>query len=1170
MPVTPAPPAAVRLDALTAQQRTHGFRVDALYLDDDDAPLGARFAHEATGFVLDYLRIESAPQGFIWVNTFPTSDKGEPHTQEHLLLGKGERGRRFGGVQTMSLASSSAFTMQWRTCYHLHTVAGHEVFWPVLENQLETLLLPDYSDEEIRREVRNFGVDQAADGTLHLAEKGTVYNEMVATYERPQSQLWRVLHQLVYGQGHPLALVAGGYPDDLRALTPADIRTFHREHYYLGNMGMVGAYPAAVQLAEVLTRTADMLERLATRPDSAAMSEAELPPARPAPDGALRIVDYPHTDAARASPIALAWPATRDLPLEERTLLELFLDAFAGDESTNLYKRLVDRTTRRLDVDATAVWSYVSNDRGQAAFIGLEGVAARSLNEQGLTAVRGEVLDELRQVAQLPAGDAQLVALNRRVQSRLTDLRRRLAKFLSSPPGFGIRGTGSSWMEHLHDLERTPGFRKSLTLRDELRRLEALVAGADNPWSERLARWGLFAAPHAVATRPSPEERRTLDAARAARLATELARLDSAYGSNDQAATLARFRAEYDTASAELDAASRGALPPFIDRPPLTLDDGLSHQVTRTGESAPLVVSRIDSMQSSSAGLAFRLDAVPAEHLVYLAILPSLLTESGLFVDGKAMPSEEVKETLRREILDLSSWYGTNFRTGRAELVLEGSGNDLAEAQRALGWMAKVIAHPDFRPENQARLRDLVDQRLTGLRSVMMRAEETWVEGPPAIYRRQRWPLLARTSSFLTRLHDAHRLRWMLSDPRDPALTAAVTSFLRELAGAARRLSRAQLEALSRALAGGAEPLPPELAPHLASAAALPEAARTLLAQAGKDLGASLADLPDAALAEDWSYLCKQMATDLERGLATVLRELDAVRRLIFHAGNARAWLVGSPASTAALHPALDRLMAGLAAGTPPRAEHAGDAFVLARLHARRPQAGTPRFVGLVNASTSSGVFVHSAAAPTYFDHGDDALLDHLAGNLYSGQGAHGLFMKTWAAGLAYGNGVRTSAEQGRIRYYADRCPELPQTMRFVVEELQKARPAPELVDYAVAQSFSSRLATAYEHRARSMADDLADGVGPDVVRAFRTRLLALRQRGGLSDALFERLPRVVGSVLPGYGPRAAAALEPVYFVIGPEAQLEAWERYLQGVEGPGARVERLYPRDFWAPADVR
>ena len=43
---------------------------------------------------------------------------------------------------------------------------------------MDALLYPDYSDEEIRREVRNFGVDEdPQDGSLRLEEKGTVYNE---------------------------------------------------------------------------------------------------------------------------------------------------------------------------------------------------------------------------------------------------------------------------------------------------------------------------------------------------------------------------------------------------------------------------------------------------------------------------------------------------------------------------------------------------------------------------------------------------------------------------------------------------------------------------------------------------------------------------------------------------------------------------------------------------------------------------------------------------------------------------------------------------------------------------------------------------------------------------------------------------------------------------------
>ncbi|HET9986917.1 MAG TPA: hypothetical protein VFQ65_00315, partial [Kofleriaceae bacterium] len=250
-PPPPAPPVATptEVPAELAQLRdgahVHGYTVAAVYLDDADQPVGAKLVHDKTGFQLDYLRIESAPQGYIWVNSYPTSDQGEPHTQEHLLLGKGNRGRRLGSSEAMSLATSSAFTEQWHTAYHFHTVAGPDVYWSVFENELDALLDPDYTDEEIRREVRNFGVDKAADGTLHLEEKGTVYNEMVRAYEDPEAILYRTLHQLAYGPKHPLALESGGFPAAIRTMTPKDIRTFHDDHYTLANMGVIGAFPSA-------------------------------------------------------------------------------------------------------------------------------------------------------------------------------------------------------------------------------------------------------------------------------------------------------------------------------------------------------------------------------------------------------------------------------------------------------------------------------------------------------------------------------------------------------------------------------------------------------------------------------------------------------------------------------------------------------------------------------------------------------------------------------------------------------------------------------------------------------------------------------------------------------------------------------------------------------------
>ena len=109
------PARGTTLEALTENQSVNGFRAEALYLNDSDKPFGARLRHARTGFTLDYLELESVPQAFMWVNSFPTSDRGEPHTQEHLLLGKGNVGRAHSSLEDMSLAGSSAFTMQWRT-----------------------------------------------------------------------------------------------------------------------------------------------------------------------------------------------------------------------------------------------------------------------------------------------------------------------------------------------------------------------------------------------------------------------------------------------------------------------------------------------------------------------------------------------------------------------------------------------------------------------------------------------------------------------------------------------------------------------------------------------------------------------------------------------------------------------------------------------------------------------------------------------------------------------------------------------------------------------------------------------------------------------------------------------------------------------------------------------
>jgi Zn-dependent M16 (insulinase) family peptidase len=1156
------------LDALTEGGKVRGFTAQAVYLDDADKPLGARFIHDATGFTFDYLRIETAPQGFLWVNSFPTGDMGEPHTQEHLLLGKGDRGRKLGSSESMSLAESSAFTAQWRTAYHFHTVAGQDVFWPVFENHLDALLKPDYTDEEIRREVRNFGVDKADDGTLRLEEKGTVYNEMVRTFEAPETNLWRAAGHLVYGTKHPLALDSGGYPDAIRDMTPQHIRTFHAAAYHLANMGMIGAFPSSMKLATVLDQTSAILNKEAGR-KGRVMSEADLPKPAAAPAGTIKVVDYPYASTTNPGPMMLVWPASRQLDQTEHTLLGLFLDAFAGDESTTLYKKLIDSKTRAMDLGASGVWSYTSNDQGQPVFIGLSGVKSDKLDDKTVADVRALVVAELDRIAKLPDGDAELAALIEKLQSRVIDLRRRLNKFLDTPPGFGIRGTGESWSTHLHELSKVKGFKKSLTFRPELAKIEQILAAKTNPFRARLRTWGLLDNPYGIAARPSPTERARLDNERKQRVDAELARLQKHYAAKDSASTLAKYQQDYDAETKKLEESQKAVeLPPLVATPPMTLDDGLIYKVTTEVGKVPAFVATFDSMASARVQLAFRLAgkgqtlAIAPEDQMYLAALPALMSDAGVIVDGKPIAADEMRERMRKEILELSVYYVDNAVTGRIELIVAGAGNGAAETKQALAWMRRVMFAPDWRVDNLPRLRDLIDQSLTSMRQRMLGAEEGWVDDP-----RDAWwlqdTMRLHTASFLTRAHDLHRLHWMLSDVGDAKANGEFAKFLATLAGA-KTLKRAELVELTDALAKGDKPKTAKLAKYTDAAAKLSAKVKPLAAQAGKDLGSLVADLPDGSLANDWAYLCRQMAKDLQFGAKAALARLEAIRAQVINGAIARVVEVGSQANQAALASDLATLVAELPAAAPVFATPPRKSPLRERLAARDPKAKSPRFVGLVVPSTSSGVFLNLAPNVYYTDKADDKILDYLTSNLYTGHGAHSIFMKTWAAGLAYSNGLRPQLAEGTLYYYAERCPLLPQTLRFVIEQLKKAKPDPNIARYAIAKAFDSRVAIGFEARASAMASNLVDELTPDVVRAFRTRVLDAAKQPDLANQLFARMEAVYGKVLPGYGKLDPSA---VYFVIGPEKQIAAYQDYLKSAVAKDATVHRLYPRDFWLTA---
>ena len=153
-------------------------------------------------------------------------------------------------------------------------------------------------------------------------------------------------------------------------------------------------------------------------------------------------------------------------------------------------------------------------------------------------------------------------------------------------------------------------------------------------------------------------------------------------------------------------------------------------------------------------------------------------------------------------------------------------------------------ARVEERPLPLVRRGDLVARKLASrggatwvvkdpiaLRYFQLGAEEGWVDDP-----RDAWwlqsELLAHTGSFLTRAHDLHRLRWMLSDVGDAKANSEVVKFLAALA-AAKTLKRAELVALADALAKEHKSKTPKLARWTDAAAKLSPKARPLAVQAG-------------------------------------------------------------------------------------------------------------------------------------------------------------------------------------------------------------------------------------------------------------------------------------------------------------------------------------------------
>jgi len=1160
------------LDDLTQNQKIASFETEAVYLNQNGKRIGARFRHVPSRFVLDVLRIQSLPQAFVWVNTPPPTDQGEPHTLEHLLLGKGTKGRYVASLEDMCLGQSSAYTEQTRTCYHYNTAAGPETFFELFEAKLDAMIHPNYSDEEIRREVCNMGITvNSDDGSKYLEEKGTVYNEMVRSFESPWGNMYYKLLKKVYGNEHPLSYESGGLPDAIRTMQPMDIRNFQQAHYHINNMGAVVSIGDEIELEECLIQLSKVLEMI--EPDSKptidpAAFSASLPATSPTNIGSIEVAGFPSQNENDPGLLLLAWPAERTLIPGELQLFDLFVGNLSSGQTSNLYKRFIDSQTRLLDIGASSTFGWFNDDNGHALFIGFDNVSPAATTEKMIDSVRALVLSEIRLIADAPDNSDALNEFNERVRSRVIERARDIKQFLNSPPRFGYRGSGSRWIDHLQVLNKVGGFERQLTLQNELKFVENLLDSKKNFWKEYVAKWKLLdSKPFGMAARPDPELLTSSEQARQQRIDQFVANLRDQFKVENRELAIDAYERDCDKNTEIIDAeAATIKMPSFIDNPPLTQDDQLKYTVENLPGGGPCVFSQFDNITSTTTGLAFNLYAIPESLLVYVPALPLVLTEIGVIRNGQPVSYDEMSEMIRREILELNAYFSTNYRTERVELTVRAAGSDRNESEKSLTWLNDALFSPDLRVENLPRIRDAVDLNLKWLRDRMRNAEESWVDEPTNAYWRQHNPLLLSAGCFLTKTHSMHRLRWLLKDAGTESDVAFFEKFMSLLADEFKKLDRKGVEALLDDLDAADKNFDPA-SPLTTMLNSAPATAKTLLIDAIKDLQLSLSEIPDNSLSAYLSYLCKEITNDLKVKPADALASLSKVLDLLRHQDNVRAFIISSNTDQEVLMPLVNAMVQKLTASESPKQQYVDSPLVAHRLRQRHPSSEKPILVALVNENTRSGVHLNTANCASFEDSNPETLLKFLSARLYGGGGAHSMFMKTWGAGLAYSNGLRSNENTGRLIYYAERCPDLAQTMQFVVDQLKNAPYDTSLADYAVSQAFASiRSGSTYESRGEDMAEDLADMLTPDVVRSFRTGIMKLRSKPGLYDELHKRMVSTYGEVLPAYGPSCKESVEKsdaIYFVIGPEKQLSTYEEYLKSVEGD-VTLERIYPRDFW------
>jgi Zn-dependent M16 (insulinase) family peptidase len=1139
------------LSRLKSNQQVSDFRVTNLYADTDGRVVGAKFQHISTGAPVFFLQIETVPQAFIWVDTPDDSNKGLPHSLEHLLAGKGTKGRYFDLLQAMRFGESTAATYRDFNFYGLSSATGRDDFFEEFHALLDALYHPDFSDIEAEREFYHFAVvTDAANKTKTLIEAGSVYDEQQSG--QGKDTYFYQLNSRVLGPQNPLGFNIGGIPDEMRGVTPEEIRRFHAQHYWLGpGSGFIFALSPKEDVADFLKRLSQEFQQFsASRPPAQPETTVGQPKYPIHPSERTEPVIYPFPGASTTDPgeVRFSWnPLKVDSPAELR-LLELFFRGLADGERSLLYKSLIDSKAREFDSGATTVESepFLANSPQFPVWnLGVSGIPGKRITSAHIDRIKDLLLSRIREISEYPDRSDHLVAFNDLLLSYSRSRQRSQSVWIKSPPGFASGDNRTDWKEHFEALEMDPSFVRSLPEQAVWQAVDSELKSGRNIWRDLIRKFRLLDTPYAAAAAPSPQLLEDLEKKRQERIANEIKLLMERYHTSDEQEALSRFEQEELRKTREIDQlAARVSRPRFTDHPPLTPDDEIQYQQFQI-DGVAVIATLFDRPTSIDLGFSFDLNKIPPRYYKYLPILPRCFDSLGL-KRGAQVTSYSMLSEAKEKLLRFSVGYENNAASNRADLVIRASAVNVAEVPDALALISQIIHFNYLDVTNIDRLQDIITRRLSTDESYMKQGEQNWVLNPGYAFRYQDQPLVFAMNSQLTRAHWDARLSWLFHKPVDAHDVSGLGSFADSILARPSPVSREDLsQVLARTDLGG---LQKELIEYWER---------------------NISFFPKSEVNQGLRQLTLEVQQDLRQGPAKTVEELKDLQRLVLDRKALHVDLMLSQAALDTIRPKLLRFLKDIPARPPQKRDAANSSAlpspILARLAKRYKAADFPFpwYVGLENPDGTSGNAVFYADFPGYDQLDNKSLVHMLASELFAGDGPQSFYKKAREEGLAYGIYLTSDPGSRLIWYYADRSPDIPSLVALANATAAKTSGLQDqhAVDYVLRQSFPfPRTALTFSERAKALAQDIRDGNTPEKIHRFSEAILRLRQHPNLFSELtqagFVSICRVLLNEQCSEQQRAARSL---FFFVGPVRVLDDIEHRLAM-----PRLLRIWPSDYW------